>query len=158
VQRAIDGVFRVLRPGGKVTVMVYHRGSLSYHINIMLIRRTLTLALLVPGFASFAAQITHEDPAVTNGHRALLKEHGLRYVTDRQLFLNNNTDGPGNPLSRVTTRAEARQLFARFRDLRTDARYLNLRLYPGGQRFAETRLARRLECRHGWHLWIEASR
>jgi ubiquinone/menaquinone biosynthesis C-methylase UbiE len=157
-QRAIDEMFRVLRPGGKALVMVYHRGSLNYHVNILLIRRALTLALLAPGFASLVARVTHADPAIVEGHRDLLREHGLRYLTDRQLFLNNNTDGPGNPLSKVTTRAEARRLFARFRDVQTDARYLNLRLYPGGRRLAETRLARRLERRYGWHLWIAATR
>jgi hypothetical protein len=124
----IDEMFRVLRPGGKAIVMVYHRGSLNYHVNIMLIRRALTLALLIPGFASLVGAVTHEDPTVIVGHRALLQQHGLRYLTDRQLFLNNNTDGPGNPLSKVTTRAEARRQFARFWDVQTDARYLNLRL------------------------------
>jgi SAM-dependent methyltransferase len=157
-QRAVDEMFRVLRPGGKAVVMVYHRGSLNYYVNIMLIRRALTLALLAPGFASLVARVTHEAPTVIAGHRRLLHAHGLRYLTDRQLFLSNNTDGPGNPLSKVTTRAEARRLFARFRNVRSQAQYLNLRLYPGGRRLAETRLARRLELRYGWHLWIEATR
>lgn len=157
-QRAIDEMFRVLRPGGKAIVMIYHRASLNYHVNIMLIRRALTLALLIPGFDSLVARVTHEEPTVIAGHRTLLQEHGLHYLTDRQLFLNNNTDGPGNPLSKVTSRAEAQRLFASFRDVQTDTRYLNLRLYPGGQRLAETRLARRLERRYGWHLWIEATR
>jgi ubiquinone/menaquinone biosynthesis C-methylase UbiE len=57
-QRAIDEMFRVLRPGGKAIVMVYHRGSLNYHVNIMLIRRALTLALLVPGIR-FAGSARH---------------------------------------------------------------------------------------------------
>lgn len=157
-QRVVNEMFRVLRPGGKAIVMVYHRSSLNYHLNIMLIRRTMALALVVPGFPALAQRITGEEPAVIDGHRALLREHGYRYLTDRQLFLNNNTDGPGNPLSKVTTRAEAQRLFARFQDVRTDARYLNLRIYPGGHRLAGTKLARRLERRCGWHLWIEATR
>jgi SAM-dependent methyltransferase len=157
-QGAVDEMFRVLRPGGKAVVMVYHRGSLNYHVNIMLVRRALTLALLAPGFASLVARVTHEDPTVIAGHRRLLHAHGLRYLTNRELFLNNNTDGPGNPLSKVATRGEARRLFARFSDAQTDVRYLNLRLYPGGEQFAKTRLARHLERRYGWHLWIEATR
>jgi ubiquinone/menaquinone biosynthesis C-methylase UbiE len=157
-QGTIDEMYRVLRPGGRALVMVYHRDSLNYHVNIMLIRRALTLALTVPGFASIVARATHEDPAVIEGHRRLLREHGLRYLTDGQLFLNNNTDGPGNPLSKVTSRAEAQRLFGRFSRVQTDAHYLNLRLYPGGQRLAATRLGRRLERRYGWHLWIEATR
>ncbi len=157
-QRAIDEIHRVLRPGGHALVMVYHRASLNYHVNIMFIRRVLTLTLMVPGFAAVVSRATHEDPSVIEGHRRLLREHGLRYLTDRQLFLNNNTDGPDNPLSKVTSRAEAQRLFARFSRLQIDTRYLNLRLYPGGQRLAATRLARALERRYGWHLWIEATR
>jgi SAM-dependent methyltransferase len=157
-QRVVDEIFRVLRPNGKAIVMVYHRESLNYHVNIMLIRRALTLALLIPGFPSLVARVTREEPAVIAGHRTLLREHGLRYLTDRSLFLNNNTDGPGNPLSKVTSRAEAQRLFTSFGDIQSDTRYLNLRLYPGGQRLAETKLARDLERRYGWHLWIEATR
>ena len=157
-QCAIDEMFRVLRPGGKAIVMMYHRGSLNYHVNIMLIRRVLALALAIPGFTWLVARVTHEDRRVLRRHRELLREHGLRYLTDRQFFLNNNTDGPGNPLSKVTSRAEVRRLFVRFRDVQTDAQYLNLRLYPGGQRFAQTTRARRLEHKYGWHLWIEATK
>ena len=157
-QRAIDEMHRVLRPGGRAVVMIYHRASLNYHVTIMLIRRALTLALMVPGVATLVARAAHEDPSVTEGHRRLLREHGLRYLSDRQLFLSNNTDGPGNPLSKVTSGAEAQRMFGRFSQVQTDTRYLNLRLYPGGQRFAATPLARRLERRYGWHLWIEAIR
>lgn len=157
-QRTIDEMFRVLRPGGTALVMVYHRDSLNYHVNIMLVRRALTLALMVPGFASLVERITHEDRAVIEGHQALLREHGTRYLTDRALYLSNNTDGPGNPLSKVLTRADAERMFGRFRTVQTDVRFLNLRLYPGGQRFAQTRAARQLERQYGWHLWIEAIR
>lgn len=155
-ERVVGEMHRVLRPGGRALVMVYHRGSLNYHVNIMAIRRLLVLALRVPGFGKLAARATGEDEAVLDGHRALLEEHGLRYLTDRQLFLDNNTDGPGNPLSKVYDRADAQRLFGAFSEVRTHVRFLNLRLYPGGERIARTALARRLERRIGWHLWIEA--
>jgi ubiquinone/menaquinone biosynthesis C-methylase UbiE len=154
----VGEMHRVLRPGGRAVVMVYHRHSLNYHVNIMLVRRALTLALLVPGFAGLVAKATGEQAAVLDGHRTLLREHGLDYLINRQLFLNHNTDGPGNPLSRVTSRDEARRVFAGFKEVRTDVRFLNLRLYPGGDRLARTRLAQRLERRWGWHLWIDAVR
>jgi SAM-dependent methyltransferase len=155
-ERVVAEMHRVLRPGGRALVMVYHRGSLNLHVNIMLIRRLLVLGLRVPGFAALAARATGEDAAVLEGHRALLREHGLGYLTDRQLFLDHNTDGPGNPLSKVYTRADAQRLFTAFSQVRTHVRFLNLRLYPGGERIARTALARRAEPRWGWHLWIEA--
>lgn len=155
-ERVVAEMHRVLRPGGRALVMVYHRGSLNYHVNVMLIRRALALGLLLPGFGALVTRLTGENPDVVNGHRRLLREHGLRYLTDSQLFLSNNTDGPGNPLSKVYSRADAQRLFGAFAEVRTSVRFLNLRLYPYGQKVAKTRFARRLERRFGWHLWIEA--
>jgi len=155
-ERAVDEFFRVLRPGGSVIAMVYHRRSLNYYVNIMILRRALVGLLLVDGATSLVARVTGEQPEVLEGHRSLLKRHGLRYLTDRQLFLSNNTDGPGNPLSKVYSADEARQLFARFLDIRVTCRFLNLRIYPAGSALAKTRLARRLERHIGWHLYIEA--
>jgi hypothetical protein len=47
-------------------------------------------------------------------------------------------------------------MFQDFRTVRTQARFLNLRIYPGIRRLARTRVARRLDRRLGWHLCIEA--
>ena len=74
--------------------------------------------------------------------------------------MSNNTDGPGNPLSKVYSREEAARIFraAGFTETNTVVRYLNLRLYPKGDQLAATALARSLECRIGWHLYIQAVR
>lgn len=157
-ERAIGELHRVLRPGGTVLAMVYHRGSLNYRVTIMGLRRLLAVSLLVPGAAAAVARLTGESRETLEGHRRLLRRHGLRYVTDRRLFLSNNTDGPGNPLSRVYTRAEARELFDAFEEVRVEARHLNLRIYPGGAALARTRLAHELEPRFGWHLYVEGRR
>ena len=37
--KAIQEVHRVLRPGGRAMVMLYHRGSYNYRVNISLLRR-----------------------------------------------------------------------------------------------------------------------
>lgn len=77
-------------------------------------------------------------------------------VLDSGLFLSNNTDGPGNPLSKAYSRSEVARLFAWYCSVTTAVRYLNLRLYPGGLRLARTSLAAALERRIGWHLYVEA--
>lgn len=149
---------RVLRPGGTCLVMLYHRASFNYYVTIMLVRRLLAATLLIPGAADSIARLTEEDPAVMAGHRTLLAEHGARYLTDRALFLSNNTDGPGNPLSKVYSAASARDLFGGWRSVDTMVRYLNLRIYPKGDRLARTDLAQRLGRRWGWHLYVRATR
>lgn len=146
---------RVLKPGGTLLVMVYHRRSFNYYVTIMGVRRVMALLLLLPGAASMVAKMTREPDAVIASHRSLLAAHGLRYVRDRELFLSHNTDGPGNPLSKVFTRADIRAMVPDGCSVRTQVRYLNLRLYPGGRRMARSALASRLERRIGWHLYLE---
>lgn len=155
-QSAVDEFLRVLRPGGMAIVMLYHRRSFNYAVTIMGVRRLLAATLLVPGATRLVARVTREDRRVLEEHRGLLHEHGMRYLTDRQIFLSNNTDGPGNPLSKVYTRQEASQLFRRFQVIETKVRYLNVRLYPGGNRLEGSRLGETLARRAGWHLYVLA--
>jgi SAM-dependent methyltransferase len=155
---AVNEIYRVLRPGGVTVVMVYHRGSLNYRFNILIVRRLLAATLMIPGADAILHRIVPADRELVAGHVELLRIHRLRYLTDSALFLSNNTDGPGNPLSKVYSRREARELFSAFSRVATKTRYLNLRLYPKGDRLAATHLARRLERRIGWHLYIRATR
>lgn len=155
-EAAVREFERVLRPGGTALVMVYHRRSFNYHVSIMLLRRTLALLLTLPGAAALVSRVTGERQGVLSGHRELLSAHGIAYLRDRERFLSHNTDGPGNPLSKVYTSDQLRELFPPGFQARTQVRYLNLRLYPAGGRLAATAVARRLERRFGWHLYIEA--
>lgn len=157
-ERVVREFHRVLRPGGRAVVMVYHRSSLNHHVNVMLVRRLMAGLLLVPGAGRAVTRLTGEQPAVIEGHRELLRRHGSSYLRDKSLFLSNNTDGPGNPLSKVYSRTEARELFSPFARLTTRVRFLNLRAYPGGERLGALRFAEELGRRIGWHLWIEAEK
>lgn len=156
---AVGEFSRVLRPGGTALVMLYHRHSLNYYLTIMALRRALAGLLAVPGASGAVARLTGEPEEILEGQRALLRQHGARYVLDRDLFLSHNTDGPGNPLSKVYSAEEARELFAPwFPEAEVDVRYLHLRLYPGGLRLAESPAGRWLERRIGWHLYIRGRR
>jgi SAM-dependent methyltransferase len=157
-ERAVAEFRRVLRPGGTALVMVYHGDSFNYRFTIMTLRRGLAALLLLPGVPAAVARLTGESEAVFAGQRTLLKRHGVRYLADRALFLSNNTDGPGNPLSKVYSRRDATRLFSGFDRVETDVRFLNLRIYPGGRWLAATLPARKLERRLGWHLYVRATR
>jgi SAM-dependent methyltransferase len=156
--RVIAEFHRVLRPGGTAIVMVYHRRSFNYVVSIMGVRRALAALLLVPGAGAAIARATGEAPEVLRGHRELLREHGLRYLADPDLFLSHNTDGPGNPLSKAYSAEGMRRAFTAFADVQTDVRFLNLRAYPLGERLEQNPWVRRLGRRYGWHLWIRATK
>lgn len=149
---------RVLRPGGTALVMVYHRDSFNYRVNIMVLRRLLAAALLIPGAPAAIARLTGESEALLLEHRELLRRHGLTYLLDRELFLANNTDGPGNPLSKVYSRAEARELFSEFAGVDLAVRHLNLRVIPGGGALSALSPVDSLGRRAGWHLYVRASK
>jgi SAM-dependent methyltransferase len=127
---AVREIERILRPGGRCLVMLYHRASFNYYVNILVLRRLGASLLLVPGGARLVARLTGESVETLAGHRDLLRQHGLAYLTDRKLFLSNNTDGPGNPLSKVYSRRQARLLFAEFGEVETEVHFLNLRILP----------------------------
>jgi SAM-dependent methyltransferase len=155
---AVDEIHRVLRPGGRCVVMLYHRSSLNYRFNILVLRRLGAVLLLLPRGTRLVRMLTGESEETLAAHRDLLRRHGLRYLTDRRLFLSNNTDGPGNPLSKVFSAREARRLFAGFRQVEIEVRHLNLRTMPALDRWLGERLEQRLARRWGWHLYVLATR
>ncbi len=157
-RRAVEEFRRVLRPGGTALVMLYHRNSFNYRFTVSVLRRLMAAVLLVPGSPAALNRLTREPPAIFEGHRDLLRRHGLRYLTDNRLWLSNNTDGPGNPLSKVYSRQQARELFAGFVEVRCAVRFLNLRAYPRGERLEASSVAKALGQRVGWHLYVRASR
>jgi SAM-dependent methyltransferase len=155
---AVREIHRVLRPGGQCLVMLYHRSSFNYRFNILVLRRIGALLLLVPGGSRLVSRLTGEPVEILDQHRALLRQHGSSYLTDCQLFLSNNTDGPGNPLSKVYSAREARALFAAFSKVEIEAHYLNLRTLPLLDRVLSSELKEGLAKRWGWHVYVRATR
>jgi SAM-dependent methyltransferase len=175
---AVREIRRVLRPGGRCLVMLYHRPSFNYNFNIMILRRLGAPLLLLPAGTRLVARLTGESDETLAGHRALLRRHGLGYLsdetlaghrallrrhglgylTDRQLFLSNNTDGPGNPLSKVFSSNQARDLFRQFANVEIQVHYLNLRTLPLLDRLLAPTTKERLARRLGWHLYVRATR
>jgi hypothetical protein len=151
-------IHRVLRRGGRCLVMLYHWRSLNYYFNILVLRRLGASMILLPGAMRLAAGVTGKSEATLAGHRALLRRHGLAYLTDRQLFLFNNTDGLGNPLSKVFSRRQALQLFADFDEEETEVRFLNLQGLPLLDRLLGPAVKERLGRRLGWQLFVRATR
>jgi SAM-dependent methyltransferase len=155
---AVQEIHRVLRPGGQCLVMVYHRSSFNYRFNILILRRVGATLLLVPGGSRLVSRLTGEPVEILEQHRALLRRYGTAYLTNKELFLSNNTDGPGNPLSKVYSSREAHTLFAAFSMVRTEVHYLNLRSLPLLDRFLSPAFKERLARRWGWHLYVRATR
>jgi ubiquinone/menaquinone biosynthesis C-methylase UbiE len=156
-QRAFDEIYRVLRPGGRAMVMLYHRSSYNYHVNIMTLRRLGAQLLRFSRGPEVVSKITGEDPERLRYLRAKMLADPKRFFSTEE-FLNQNTDGAGNPLAKVYTRRQAEKMFWQFSYVRTEVHFLNRRWLPVPgfllPRSVEGALARRF----GWHLWIFATK
>jgi len=93
-----------------------------------------------------------------------LQEHARKFRESRsgylgsQEFLNENTDGAGNPLARVYSQSEARVLFKDFSEVELRAFFLNKRFLPIIGAMLPRSLESWLASRWGWHLWIYAKK
>jgi ubiquinone/menaquinone biosynthesis C-methylase UbiE len=153
--RAIDELYRVLRPGGAAMVMLYHKNSYNYYVNIMALRRIGVRLLRFNWGPRLVHKITGEDEARLGELQQIYRRDPKRLL-DRDEFLNQNTDGAGNPLARAYTRRGAARMFSNFRDVRTEVHFLNKRWIPLLGRLMPRPLERSLGRMAGWHLWIIA--
>ena len=156
ISRAINEVHRVLRPGGRAVVMLYHRDSYNYRINISVLRRAGVKLLKWNAGLKLVQLITGEP-------EASLREHARRLNTDNSYlsseeFLSQNTDGAGNPLARVYSRSEAAKLFRKFSETNIKIYFLNKRWVPLVGPLLPRTLESKLAERWGWHLWIYATK
>jgi ubiquinone/menaquinone biosynthesis C-methylase UbiE len=156
-QRAINEAHRVLKPGGKAMVMLYHKNSYNYRVNIMLLRRMGARLLAFDWGPAFVHGITGEDENRLRELQQLYRSDKSRMLS-REEFLNQNTDGAGNPLARVYSRGEALRLFSRYREARTEVHFLNKRWMPLVGRLLPRAIEKSLAHRIGWHLWIMAEK
>ncbi len=164
-QRAIDEVHRVLKPGGRAIIMLYHKGSFNYYVRIMTYMRARVLLKILSRAGHWKADRQkasdaleglrgNERPEVWEIHYRNFLREGWSYLRARN-FVHHCTDGPECPVAYAFTRAEARTLFAKFREVSFRVSHFPLRKYSSRFPFAlEKALARRF----GWYLFIFATK
>jgi ubiquinone/menaquinone biosynthesis C-methylase UbiE len=155
--KAIHEIHRVLRPGGRAIVMLYHRNSYNYRVNISLLRRAGAQLLRWDSGVRLVHKLTGEPLDNLQEHARLLKTQKKTYLGDEE-FLSQNTDGAGNPLARVYSRAEAGELFQNFSEVTLKTYFFNKRWLPLLGKLLPRSLESQLAARWGWHLWIYATK
>jgi hypothetical protein len=137
--------------------MLYHRDSYNYRINISVLRRAGARLLKSEPGLKLVHRITGEPIDSLRDHARLLKTEKESYLRPDE-FLSQNTDGAGNPLARVYSRSEARELFKDFSEVTLKTYFMNKRWLPLLGRLLPRSLESRLAARWGWHLWIYAKK
>lgn len=152
IEAAVREIHRVLKPGGRAIVMVYHRGSYNYRVGIRVLRRAGAGLLKSEAGIKLINLLTGESIDSLREHAQLAK-NGNSSADD---FLSQSTDGAGNPLARVYSRREARELFKDFHDVELRTYFLNKRFVPVIGSLLPRAVESALASRWGWHLWIYA--
>src|SRR4029079_16835281 len=153
---AVREIHRVLRPGGKAIVMLYHRDSYNYRVNISILRRAGVNLLKWNAGVKLVHLLTGEAEDRLREQARLLRIQSD--YSNSEEFLSQNTDGAGNPLARVYSRAEARELFRDFSKVEMRSYFLNKRWLPLLGPILPRAVESRLASRWGWHLWIYATK
>ena len=156
IETAVREVHRVLKPGGRAIVMLYHRGSYNYRIGIRVLRRAGAGLLRSEGGIKIVNRLTGEPVESLREHAASLRNANGQFSGAE--LLNQSTDGAGNPLARVYSRHEARELFKDFREVELRAYFLNKRFIPLVGNLLPRSIESLLASRWGWHLWIYATK
>lgn len=163
--RAIDEVFRVLRPGGFAIVMLYHKRSFNYYVRIMGFMRArvvLTILSRIGHWRDDRVKLSLDQPVelrgnrdrrVWNAHYAGFLEQGWRYLGARS-FVHHCTDGPACPLAYTFTRREAMNAFSAFSCVDAKVAHLPFGQYTHG--WFPRRLERWLAPHLGWNLVVFA--
>jgi SAM-dependent methyltransferase len=139
VEAAQREIHRVLRPSGRLVVMLYARRSINYQLCIRVLRRAGLLGVWL-----FRKHIRR---GMLADHLANAESEGLFNYLRMTRFVHASTDGPANPHSRVYCLAEIRKDFSLFKVVRVHKHFMHapplpVHGLPGGSLL-------------GWHLWAE---
>ncbi len=157
IARAVSEIHRVLKPEGRAIVMLYHRDSYNYRVGIRILRRAGSRLLQSESGIKLVHRMTGEPIDSLREHARIVKASTNGYLSSDE-FLSQSTDGAGNPLARVYSRREARQLFKGFREIKLRAYFLNKRFVPVIGSLLPRTIESALATRWGWHLWIYATK
>ncbi|HEX3101968.1 MAG TPA: class I SAM-dependent methyltransferase [Pyrinomonadaceae bacterium] len=138
IRKAQAEIARVLRPDGKLIVMLYAKWSLNYLLSIFCLRRLGLLAMYTLGMKGSGIYADH----LKNASRI-----GIGNYLAIKNFINVSTDGPFNPYSKVYGGREIAEDFPDFELIEMHKEFMHAPPLAVGW----LPLAGVL----GWHLWVE---
>jgi ubiquinone/menaquinone biosynthesis C-methylase UbiE len=149
--RIVREIYRVLKPGGTFTVMLYNRSSINYYIEIMFLRKIFRWCLLPKFMPRVISAVTGFDRWKLEGHREIMIKKGKMTKVE---WISMNTDGPFCPLAYVYNQREAAELFKDFANVRQEVWEFNSEHWSFIGKLIPLRFERWLGRHWGWHRMI----
>lgn len=133
---AQNEIARVLKPDGKLIVMLYAKWSLNYLLSISVARRIGLMAIYA---------LNLKPSGIYGDHVTNARKTGLFEYLKMSNFVHVSTDGPFNPYSKVYDRDEIERDFTEFQTLETHKEFM----HAPPLAVSWLPLSKAL----GWHLW-----
>ena len=166
-RRAIEEVYRVLKPNGKAIIMLYHKTSFNYYLRILGYMRLRVLFRILSRLGRWDSDRQklagksmlelrgNQSGLVWEAHYKHFLERGWNYLAASN-FVHHCTDGPECPIAHVFTRSSARAAFSMFRAVELKVGHLPLRQYLG--KWVPFSMESLAASRFGWALMIYATK
>jgi len=153
-EKIVSEMYRVLRPGGTITIMVYNKSSINYYFEIMFLRKIFRY-LLIPKISPKIVSI------ITGFNKNKLERHREIYLSEKmtkERWISINTDGPDCPLAKVYNKKTITKIFndAGFNKIITYVRFFNKTHYSFIGKLIPNFVADRIGRIWGWHRIIKA--
>lgn len=152
--QAVSEIWRVLKPGGEVLIMIYNKSSINYRIEILVLRKLFVRLLRIPGLIKILGKIGLPE--------GKLRQHSELFAANKNMskeeWLSRNTDGPDNPYSIVYGKSEIEELLHLFEIRKNEVFYFDTRHWGGLGKLLPKSLVEFLGARWGWHRVVYAVR
>lgn len=113
--KAAQEIYRVLKPGGTATIMIYHKNSIFRWFDLMFLG-CLKYLLLKSIPQTLVRCVLGSDSSVYE-LKKIIDKRSWKSIPDLVLC---HSDGHFNPHTKVYTIAESKKLFFRFREIKTE--------------------------------------
>ena len=144
---AIKEVYRVLKPGGELLIMVYNRTSINYKLEIMFLRKLFIRVLCLPGVIPFLGLLRFPVNK--------LKRHAELYSENKNIsneeWLSRNTDGPDNPYSIVYDYDELDKYLSEFNVIKQEVFFFDASHWGVLGRLLPKKVVSYFGSKYGWH-------
>ena len=159
----VDEIYRVLKPGGSITIMLYNRTSFYYLIEVKIIRKIFFNFCQNERFCKAIFSIFNKKYACSferfRNKLVSMKKNNPKPNNDE--WVSMNTDDVFCPIARVYSKSDARKLFRKLRDFSSAVWFIdqeNWFLWILFCRFLPKAIKKHLELKFGWFRMVQAKK